>query len=126
MPVDEVRREMAAGVQFSGFEQNGVLVGVMGIQHVRDVTLIRHAYVRTDGQRHGIGAALLDHLRGEARGQLLVGTWADAAWAIAFYERNGFTLLPPADAARLLEEYWDVPPSQAAASVVLVHGVSGA
>jgi GNAT superfamily N-acetyltransferase len=119
MPLEAIRREMAAGVRFSGFEQDGVLLGVMGLQHVRDVTLIRHAYVRTERQGEGIGGALMSELRSEVDGPLLVGTWADATWAIAFYERHGFALLPPDETARLLDEYWDVPDSQASASVVL-------
>ena len=121
MSREELAAEIAAGVSFSGFWESGVLVGVMGIQHVSDVTLIRHAYVRPSHQRRGIGAALLAALRTEAGERtLLVGTWAGAHWAIAFYKRNGFRLKSAAEAERLLSTYWDIPSRQAAASVVLI------
>lgn len=119
MPLDELRAEMSAGVRFSAFVDAGRPVGVMGLQDVRDATLIRHAYVLPGRQRSGIGSALLEELRGRAGGRLMVGTWRDAAWAIAFYERNGFRLLPDDEAQEMLRAYWDVPPSQAAESVVL-------
>jgi GNAT superfamily N-acetyltransferase len=119
MPRDELLGEVAAGVRFLGFEQEGELVGVMGLQDVRDVTLIRHAYVRTSKQGQGIGSTLLAALRAEKQAPLLVGTWADAAWAIRFYKRHGFELLPPAETDRLLSSYWQIPERQAAASVVL-------
>jgi GNAT superfamily N-acetyltransferase len=121
MPRDELDAEIATGVQFSGYWNNGELVGVMGIQHVADVTLIRHAYVRPDFQRRGIGAALLAALQKQADERtLLVGTWADAAWAISFYERNGFRRRPDTETRRLLRTYWAIPDRQAAVSVVLV------
>jgi GNAT superfamily N-acetyltransferase len=119
MPRDELLREVAAGVRFLGFEQEGELVGVMGLQDVRDVTLIRHAYVRTTMQGQGIGSALLAALRAETQAPVLIGTWADAAWAIRFYERHGFEVLPPAESGRLLSSYWLIPERQASASVVL-------
>jgi GNAT superfamily N-acetyltransferase len=110
MSREELDAEIAAGVSFSGFLEGGVLVGVMGIQHVSDVTLIRHAYVRSSHQRRGIGAALLAALRTQAgEGTLLVGTWAGAHWAIDFYERNGFRLQSAAETERLLSTYWDIP-----------------
>jgi len=115
----ELAKEMTAGVVFSGWEQDGELVGVMGLQPVRDVTLIRHAYVRTAHQGRGIGAALLRELRRRTEGRLLVGTWADARWAIRFYERHGYRLVPDPDRTRLLQTYWDVPPRQRDVSVVL-------
>jgi GNAT superfamily N-acetyltransferase len=121
MSREELDSEIAAGVSFSGFWKDGLLVGVMGIQHVSDVTLIRHAYVRPSHQRRGIGAALLAALRTQAGERtLLVGTWAGAHWAIAFYERNGFRLQSAAETERLLSTYWDIPGRQAAASVVLI------
>jgi GNAT superfamily N-acetyltransferase len=111
MSHDELEAEVDAGVRFSGFWEGDALVGVMGI---------RHAYVRPTHQRRGIGAALLAALRTEAGERtLLVGTWAAAHWAIGFYQRNGFQLQPPAETARLLSTYWDIPSSQASASVVL-------
>jgi GNAT superfamily N-acetyltransferase len=113
--------EIAAGVEFWGWEDDGALSGIMGIQQVRDATLIRHAYVRTARQGQGIGAALLDFLADRATGPLLVGTWAAAAWAIRFYERHGFRLVSPAEKDRLLASYWSIPARQTETSVVLVH-----
>lgn len=118
----ELVSEIAAGVAFSGWEASGELIGVMGIQRVRDVTLIRHAYVRSAHQGHGVGAALLDALRREARTRLLVGTWADAHWAIRFYERHGFRLVPGDEGDQLLRTYWTIPARQREVSVVLVYG----
>jgi GNAT superfamily N-acetyltransferase len=121
MSREELAAEIAAGVSFSGYWESGVLAGVMGIQHVSDVTLIRHAYVRSSHQRRGIGAALLAALRTQAGERpLLVGTWADAHWAISFYERSGFRLQSAPETERLLSTYWNIPSRQAAASVVLV------
>ncbi len=113
--------EIAAGVEFSGWDEGGALVGVMGVQQVRDATLIRHAYVRPSHQSRGIGAALLSTLSDRVSGPLLVGTWADAAWAIRFYERHGFRLAPPDEKDRLLTTYWTIPPRQRETSVVLVR-----
>ena len=90
MPREKLREEIGAGIDFWGYEQDGALAGVMGIQHVRDVTLIRHAYVRTTSQRRGIGVALLESLHAQTDRPVLIGTWADAAWAIRFYEKQGF------------------------------------
>lgn len=115
----ELRDEIAAGVEFFGWEERAQLLGVMGLQHVRDVTLIRHAYTRTAHQGRGIGGQLLAHLRGRARARLLVGTWAAAAWAIRFYEHRGFSLVGPEGKDRLLTTYWTVPERQRQASVVL-------
>ena len=119
MPREELADEIAAGVEFWGAEQEGQLVGVMGIQHVEDVTLIRHAYVRTAYRRQGIGSRLLRHLLGQTDRPVLVGTWADATWAIRFYERHGFRLVTPQEKDRLLRRYWTVPERQMEASVVL-------
>lgn len=120
MSRDELHEEMEDGVSFCGYEENEALVGVMGIQEVDDATLIRHAYVRTASQKQGIGGRLLSHLRKLARGPVLIGTWADAAWAIRFYEKHGFQLVTPEQKARLLKRYWNVPDRQAETSVVLV------
>ncbi len=120
MTASALQSEIAAGVNFWGWEESGNLIGVMGIQHVRDVTLIRHAYVQTAHQGHGIGAKLLAYLADQATGPLLVGTWADAHWAIRFYERHGFRLLSPAEKDKLLPRYWTIPPRQVETSVVLV------
>ncbi|HEU5135757.1 MAG TPA: GNAT family N-acetyltransferase [Steroidobacteraceae bacterium] len=119
MPEAQLKRDVAAGVAFWGYELEGSLIGVMGIQPVRDVDLIRHAYVRPGSQRLGVGAALISHLRGLSTRRMLVGTWADAAWAIRFYEREGFALVPAPRAAALLRKYWDIPDRQIETSVVL-------
>jgi GNAT superfamily N-acetyltransferase len=120
MSRDELHEEMEDGVSFWGYEENEGLIGVMGIQEVDDVTLIRHAYVRTASQKQGIGGRLLSHLRKLARSPVLIGTWADAAWAIRFYEKHRFQLVTPEQKARLLKRYWNVPDRQAETSVVLV------
>ena len=121
MPADELDAELAGGVVFWGYEEHGELLGIMGIQRVRDVDLIRHAYVSPARQRGGIGGALLERLAGSARRQMLVGTWADAEWAIRFYERHGFELLSRAEGAELLRRYWTIPERQIETSVVLAR-----
>jgi GNAT superfamily N-acetyltransferase len=119
MSKDELQHEIDDGVSFWGYEDRGNLQAVMGIQPVQDVTLIRHAYVRSSGQRQGIGARLLTHLRTLTDGPVLIGTWADAAWAIQFYEKHGFRLLSPELKDRILKRYWKIPERQAETSVVL-------
>ena len=119
MSRDELRLEMEDGVTFWGYQEDDGLQGVMGIQRVKDVTLIRHAYVRTDNRRRGIGGRLLSHLLKLADGPVLIGTWADAVWAIRFYEKHGFHVVTPEQKERLLRRYWSVPDRQAAVSVVL-------
>lgn len=119
MSREELDREIADGVVFWGYEDDGELAGVMGIQHVEDVTLIRHSYVRSVKRNQGIGGLLLSHLRGLTQGPVLVGTWADASWAVRFYERHGFRLVSPAEKDRLLRRYWSVPERQIETSVVL-------
>jgi GNAT superfamily N-acetyltransferase len=121
MPEEELDGELAAGVEFWGCEIDGELVGVMGIQQVREVDLIRHAYVAPEHQRKGIGGALLDHIAQSATRRMLVGTWAAAEWAIAFYRRHGFELLPREEGAELLRTYWTIPDRQTATSVVLAR-----
>jgi len=121
MPIAELESEIAAGVVFWGYEQDGALVGLMGIQPVRDVDLIRHAYVRPGGQRRGVGGALIEHLRRQTTRRMLVGTWQAAEWAIAFYRRHGFELVSPARNTALLKTYWTVPERQIATSVVLAN-----
>ena len=122
MPRDELDAEIAAGVAFWGYEDDGALLGVMGIQPVRDVVLIRHAYVAPASQGRGIGGALLEHLLASARGPLLVGTWAAAEWAIRFYRRHGFEPVDASRTADLLREYWTIPERQIESSVVLSAG----
>ena len=119
MSLDELRHEIAGGVEFWVAEDEGRLLGVMGIQDKGDVALVRHAYVATQQQRSGVGATLLRHVQGLAGKPLLLGTWADASWAIAFYRRNGFTVVSPADKDRLLRTYWSIPARQIETSVVL-------
>ena len=117
MPGDELKQEMER-MTFFGWEVNGELVAVMGFQPVKDVTLIRHSYVLPEWQQRGIGNKLLNHLKGLViTSRLLVGTWADASWAIAFYQKYGFSLLPDSDA--LLKTYWGIPQRQIETSVVL-------
>ena len=117
MPVDELKREMKR-VTFYGLEANGELVGIMGIEPVKDVTLIRHAYVLPQWQRQGIASKILGHLKSiTATSRLLVGTWADAHWAIAFYQKHSFQMMPDKD--KLLKTYWDIPQRQIETSVVL-------
>lgn len=115
----ELDAEIAAGVEFWGYEADGDLVGVMGIQAVDDVALIRHAYVRPGRQGGGIGGQLLAHLRSARDRRLLVGTWADATWAIRFYEHHGFVCVSPADTRELLSRYWLISERQIETSVVL-------
>jgi GNAT superfamily N-acetyltransferase len=122
MSADHLRAEIDAGVRFFGYEADGELLGVMGIQDVDDVTLIRHAYVRPTAQRAGVGGRLLRSLLAKAAGRpVLIGTWADAAWAVAFYEKHGFSVVAPAEKTRLLRRYWDIPERQVETSVVLAQ-----
>jgi GNAT superfamily N-acetyltransferase len=123
MPAEELDAEIAAGVEFWGYEADRELVGIMGVQHVREVDLIRHAYVSPGRQGRGIGAELLDHLVRSAKRPMLVGTWAAAEWAIRFYERHGFELVSPERKAELLREYWTIPDRQVETSVVLTRAV---
>ncbi len=117
MPMEELEQEIKR-MTFFGWEVNGELVGVMGFEPIKDVTLIRHAYVLPQWQKQGIGSKLLNYLKGlVTTSRLLVGTWADAYWAIDFYKRRGFNLLPDKD--ELLKTYWDIPQRQIETSVVL-------
>jgi GNAT superfamily N-acetyltransferase len=119
MPPRELDGELAAGVVFWGYEVDEELVGVMGIQRVRDVDLIRHAYVSPASQRRGVGGALLEHLARANTRRMLVGTWAAADWAIDFYRRHGFELVSPERKDELLKTYWSIPDRQIETSVVL-------
>ena len=121
MSPDELDREIEAGVRFWGYEADGELIGVMGVQDLGDVVLIRHAYVAPESQRRGVGGALLDHLSGIADRPILVGTWAAAEWAIEFYRRHGFEFLSAERAAELLRTYWTIPDRQIETSVVLTR-----
>jgi GNAT superfamily N-acetyltransferase len=119
MSKEHLRAEIDDGVRFWAWESNGEIAGVMGIQDVADVTLIRHAYVRTARQGEGIGGRMLAHLRSMARGPMLIGTWADAVWAIRFYQSHGFRLATHEEKERLLRTYWKIPERQVETSVVL-------
>ena len=117
MPMEELEQEMKR-MEFIGWEEDGELVGVMGLEPIKDVTLIRHAYILPEYQQQGTGGKLLEHLKGMVTTpRLLVGTWADAYWALNFYKKHGFTLQPDKD--ELLETYWDIPAQQIETSVVL-------
>jgi GNAT superfamily N-acetyltransferase len=120
----ELQHEISDGVEFWGFGENGVLTGVMGMQPVEDATLIRHAYVRSNRQRVGVGGRLLSHLLSVAKRPILIGTWADAAWAICFYQKHGFQLVSPEQKSLLLRRYWNIPERQIETSVVLVREVA--
>jgi len=121
MPAAELDEEIAAGVVFWGYDDDGALVGVMGVQQVRDVDLIRHAYVAPGRQRGGVGSALLEHLLARAERPMLVGTWAAADWAIRFYQRHGFARVALDRIAPLLRTYWSIPERQIETSVVLAR-----
>lgn len=123
MTASALRAEVAAGVAFRGWEDDGAgLVAVMGAQPVADVLLIRHAYVRTAWQRRGLGSRLIRDLLAGAHQPVLVGTWAAAGWAVAFYRKHGFILTTDAEKDRLLKTYWTVPARQIESSVVLRYG----
>src|SRR6185503_20562538 len=119
MPMPELQSEIGKGVRFYCATQGERVIGAMGIQDVKDVTLIRHAYVRTAARRHGIGQALLEHLNQLTQRPVLIGTWRAATWAIRFYEKNGFRLLSEEEKNRVLPKYWTIPARQVEESVVL-------
>jgi GNAT superfamily N-acetyltransferase len=121
MPLRELDAEIAAGVTFWGYEVDRALVGIMAIQPVRDIDLIRHAYVSPGSQRRGVGGALLEHFARSTTRRMLVGTWAAADWAIRFYRRHGFELVSPECKAVLLKTYWTIPERQIETSVVLTN-----
>jgi GNAT superfamily N-acetyltransferase len=119
MSKSELEHEIRDGVAFSAWEEGGSVLGVMGVQEVQDVRLIRHAYVRTSSQNHGIGSRLLSHLKRLTPGPILIGTWADAGWAIRFYEKHGFQMVSAEQKELLLRRYWKIPETQIETSVVL-------
>jgi len=119
MSSEELAGEIEAGIEFWGYEDDGELVGVIGIQPLSDVDLIRHAYVSPGSQRKGVGGALLEHVSSAATQRILVGTWAAADWAISFYRRHGFELLSRERATELLRKYWTITDRQIETSVVL-------
>jgi len=120
MSAEELREEIESGVRFYGWKEDNTLLGVMGIQQVKDTTLIRHSYVLTQHQRRGIGRRLLEHLKALAKTpEILVGTWETATWAIRFYEKHGFKLVPRQEGDMLLRRYWNIPDRQIETSVVM-------
>jgi len=122
MPPDELEKEIADGVVFWVAEEDGLLLGVMGIQDKGEVALVRHAYVAPTLQRKGVGTRLLRHVEGLTGKPVLIGTWADASWAIEFYRRNGFTMVSNRQKDSLLRRYWSIPARQVETSVVLADG----
>ena len=119
MGADELKAEIAAGVVFWVAEHDGRLAGLMGIQDKGDVALVRHAYVAPSTQRAGVGTTLLRHVEVLVDTPILIGTWAAASWAIDFYQRNGFAVVPAGEKDRLLRMYWTIPARQIETSVVL-------
>ena len=121
MPREELQREIDDGIVFFGYKDDDELLGVMGIQDKQDVTLIRHAYVRTRRRKQGIGSKLLAHLERQASHPILIGTWSDAVWAIDFYQKHGYRKVTPQEKDRLLRSYWTIPERQVETSVVLAN-----
>lgn len=117
----ELEREIAAGVEFSGWEEHGELIGVMGVQRVKDATLIRHAYVRSNHQGTGVGSKLLQAFSDQVTGKMLIGTWSAASWAIRFYQGHGFRLVAGDQKNQMLDSYWTITPRQRDTSVVLMR-----
>lgn len=119
MPEEELKKQIDQGVQFWCYKEDEEIIGVMGIQYKEDVTLIRHAYVRSTNRSKGIGGKLLAHLTSIATTPVLIGTWADAKWAIGFYQKHGFRLVSESEKEWLLRKYWTIPARQIETSVVL-------
>jgi GNAT superfamily N-acetyltransferase len=120
MSEEALKNEIESGIVFYGFEEERKLIGVMGIQDVLDVTLIRHSYVVTERRNKGIGSKLLGFLKTKTDKPVLIGTWADAKWAINFYRKHGFKLVSTEEKNRLLGKYWNISDRQIETSVVLV------
>jgi len=121
MPREELQREIEDGNVFFGYREDNELLGVMGIQDKQTVTLIRHAYVRTHRRKQGIGGRLLVNLEQQTANPILIGTWSDAIWAIAFYQKHGYRLVAPDEKDRLLRKYWTISARQVETSVVLAN-----
>ena len=118
---DELAAELAAGVVFSGIDVDGQLAAIMGMQQVRNVRLVRHAYVLPELQGIGLGSQLIEQVCGDYGGQILVGTWSAAKWAIRFYERHGFEMVPESSVPLLLRNYWKISDRQIETSIALAH-----
>ena len=121
MPVNELKKQIAEGVIFYCYFLEGKITGVMGIQNKIDVNLIRHAYVLTHKRNTGIGSKLLDYLKSIDTKPILVGTWKAATWAVKFYQKHGFSLVPDHEKNILLRKYWSIPERQVETSVVLAN-----
>jgi len=121
MPKSELRQQIMDGVLFWCYEEEGEVLGVMGIQPKEDVYLIRHAYVRTAIRNKGIGGKLLKHLCATTDKPILIGTWADASWAISFYQKHEFRLVSTEEKNLLLKKYWSIPERQVETSVILAN-----
>jgi N-acetylglutamate synthase-like GNAT family acetyltransferase len=119
MSEEELKKQIEEGVEFWCYKQDQTILGVMGIQFKGDVTLIRHAYVRTSDRNKGIGSKLLENFLAIVETPVLIGTWANAAWAIDFYKKHGFRLLGMEEKNKLLRKYWSIPERQIETSVVL-------
>jgi N-acetylglutamate synthase-like GNAT family acetyltransferase len=119
MSRQQLAQEINAGVEFWGFEEDGILIGVMGIQDKGDVTLIRHAYVKSRMRNRGVGSRLLRFLESTTKKPILIGTWADVSWAVAFYQKHGYRMVSTEEKNQLLRKYWDIPERQVETSVVL-------
>lgn len=119
MPKEKLKSEIMKGVEFWCYEAQEQIVGVMGIQQIKEVTLIRHAYVRTQNRQHGIGSLLLEFLKYKTEKPILIGTWSDAKWAIEFYQKHEFFLVSQEIKTKLLKKYWDISERQNEISVVL-------
>ena len=119
MSEEELKKQIDDGVQFWIYKVHDKILGVMGVQYKEDVSLIRHAYVRSTERNKGIGSRLLEHLTEVTEIPVLIGTWADAKWAIEFYKKHGFRLLPEEEKNKLLSKYWTIPLRQIETSVVL-------
>ena len=120
MSQQELIDEFNGGIRMYGYHHNNTLIGVIGIQEIKDVILIRHAYTLTSYQNKGTGSALLEYLlKKNQNSRLLVGTWRNATWAIRFYEKFGFILHAKDQSTLLLKKYWKIPLKQIKNSVVL-------
>ena len=120
MSKKELKKEIEEGVKFLGYKENTTILGVMGIQQVKDTTLIRHAYITPKYQKKGIGKKILKHLITLTNTpEVLVGTWEAATWAIKFYEKQGFLQVSKKEKDKLLNRYWKIPNRQIKTSVVL-------
>lgn len=122
MSKQELKLQIKEGVQFTCFvDDSDEIIGVMGIQDMVDVDLVRHAYVRTKKRNSGIGSILINRLISRSSKPILIGTWKAASWAISFYEKHGFQLVSEEEKNSLLKKYWNIPDRQVQTSIVLAN-----